>query len=141
MKFVIFLICCLVGIAIYPLAKDLIIPLPEPYCSRQCTGRNWKNSFPSASKREIRYFLSSITQAMLFDKSHYLKFSPEDKVFDIYLTSNNSKPSECDMSECELFADFFVIEFKIPSDVFYDSWDENTTLGTLFELAKEYKFA
>ena len=58
--------------------------LPKKYRKRSCMGKNWKSTFPSSSKEDIREFLLMFTDAFAFSPSDKLKFEPDDKILDIY---------------------------------------------------------
>jgi len=73
------------------------------YWDRICTGADWRNSFPNASKEEIRKFLDAFIDGFAFKRQQRLKFIPGDKVMDVYRALN---PSDVwpDALELETFA-------------------------------------
>ncbi|HXU94456.1 MAG TPA: hypothetical protein VFP33_12445 [Gallionella sp.] len=58
--------------------------LPVPFNARTCQGRNWRRSFPAASKDEIRQFLSTFTESFAFNDQEKWKLNPNDQLLDIY---------------------------------------------------------
>jgi hypothetical protein len=58
--------------------------LPRALRSRSCQGAGWRSAFPSASKQQIREFLSLFVSAFAFDESERLKLNPSDQPLEIY---------------------------------------------------------
>lgn len=58
--------------------------LPKRFLSRGCMGREWRRRFPSASKQAIRRFLGIFLESFDLPIRHELRFSPDDKILDIY---------------------------------------------------------
>ncbi len=65
--------------------------LPTPFRARDCMGREWKRAFPSTPKEDIRRFLTIFTEAFAFHERNRLKFSPHDRLHDIYRALYPSK--------------------------------------------------
>lgn len=102
--------------------------LPNPFRTRTCQGRQWRRAFPSASKRQIREFLSVFTSAFAFRDTDILKFRPDDQLLGIYRTLHPSKWA-ADAMEFETLAADLRTRFGV---VLEDIWDERMTLGALF---------
>jgi len=58
--------------------------LPKGLRARSCQGAGWRSAFPSASKQQIREFLSLFVSAFAFNESERLKLSPSDRPLQIY---------------------------------------------------------
>ncbi len=106
--------------------------LPKKYRRRMCAGKNWKRSFPNASKDEIRNFLIFFTDAFAFSPKDKLKFEPDDKVLDIYRELYPSKWMP-DALEFETLAEDLEKEYGIH---FSELWHEDLSLGEIFEKVK-----
>lgn len=102
--------------------------LPNPLRTRTCQGRQWRRAFPSATKKQIREFLSVFTSAFAFRDADLLKFRPDDQLLGIYRALYPSKWM-ADAMEFETLARELRTRFGI---VLEDIWDERMTLGTLF---------
>ncbi|MCP4643183.1 MAG: hypothetical protein GY851_22235 [bacterium] len=104
------------------------------YWSRPCTGREWRRRFPHVPKQDIRSFLQAFCDAFAFKSKHRCKFSPTDKVMDVYRAVYPPRTSVGDCFELETLA------FRLENDYGVDlenNWDsENTTLGDLFEMTR-----
>ncbi len=57
----------------------------QKYWVRSCTRPEWKKRFPDSSKEQIRAFLAVFVDEFGFSRRKRLKFSPNDKVMDVYL--------------------------------------------------------
>ena len=110
--------------------------VPRLYHHRGCAGRAWRESFPSASKEEIRQFLQVFITSFGFRQKHRLKFLPSDRVMDIYKALY---PLKCmpDGFEVEDFAMSLEEKygFDLASIVTPESWPE-LTLGMIFQHIK-----
>ena len=108
---------------------------PTLYVERSCLGGEWVDNFPNATKDHIRQFLNVLIESMDFDKSILLKFSPTDKVIDIYHSIYDGKAPLHDYLECESFYLFISQEFNIPDDKLSSIWNNGeVTLGEIFFL-------
>jgi propanediol dehydratase small subunit len=58
--------------------------LMAKYWARTCTGREWKRRFPTATSDEIREFLNEFVDGFAYSTQKRLKFSPSDKIMDVY---------------------------------------------------------
>jgi propanediol dehydratase small subunit len=101
------------------------------YWDRVCTGTQWKQRFPKASKIEIRQFLSVFVRAFGFRLSRRLSFSPDDRVLEVYRALHPPKWSLSDSMELETLAGDLERTYGV--DVFA-RWREDITLGELFAL-------
>ena len=103
--------------------------LPVPFGSRSCQGRNWRRSFPEASKSEIRQFLSAFTGSFAFRDREKLKLNPNDQLLDIYraLYPHKWQP---DAMEFETLSEDLKSKYGVS---FNDVWHDDLTLGQLFE--------
>ncbi len=57
---------------------------PKLFRNRSCQGKGWRDAFPSATKQEIREFLTVFVKAFLYSNKDRLKFSPNDKIIQVY---------------------------------------------------------
>ncbi|NMP79779.1 hypothetical protein [Pseudoalteromonas arctica] len=102
--------------------------LPKKYRKRSCMGKNWKSTFSSSNKEDIREFLLMFTDAFAFSPSDKLKFEPDDKILDIYRELYPSKLMADDL-EVETLAEYCEKKYSIN---FNGLWHDNLTLGELF---------
>ena len=56
----------------------------RPYWERACMGIRWRRRFPEAPKTEIREFLDLFVDAFAFRRKRRCRFSPDDKVMEVY---------------------------------------------------------
>jgi len=76
---------------------------PKPYYFRRCEGRTWLRQFPGVPKEEIRRFLSIFVDAFGFRQKDRLKFSPDDRIMDVYNAISRPMPSVDNMELEEFF--------------------------------------
>ena len=100
----------------------------KKYWSRSCTGPEWVRRFPQCHKDKIRDFLGEFTESFMFRKKNILKFSPKDKIIDVYKALYPIEIS--DALELETFIG--TIEKKYGLDL--SKINPDVTLGDLFEL-------
>ena len=102
--------------------------LPKRYRSRKCEGAQWRSAFPQATKDDIREFLSLFTSAFAFRDSEKLKFSPNDRVWEIY---RDLYPNRwvADALELETLTDDLNKKHGIALS---EIWSEKLTLGEVF---------
>jgi hypothetical protein len=106
--------------------------VPKRYLARSCMGKQWRLRFPSASKQDIRKFLDIFTvDAFAFRAKHKLKFSPDDKVMDIYVALYPPKWTVADSLELETFAKRLQEEYGVD---LVKRWNADLTLGDVFRL-------
>lgn len=106
-----------------------------PFGARACQGRNWRRSFPDASKDEIRLFLSTFTESFAFDDREKLKLNPNDQLLDIYHALYPHK-WQADAMEFETLSDDLQSKYGVN---FSSVWREGLTLGQLFEQVRQVK--
>jgi hypothetical protein len=106
--------------------------LPKKYQFRKCEGAHWRRAFPQATKHDIREFLLLFTAAFAFRDSDKLKFSPNDRVWEIY---RDLYPNRwvADALELETLTDELKAKHGITLD---EIWSEKLTLGQLFARAQ-----
>jgi hypothetical protein len=102
--------------------------LPKQFHARSCQGRGWRNAFPSASKQEIRSFLTVFVEAFAFSKTEKLKLNPNDKIIQIYQALYPIKQMP-DALELETLAVDLEKKYRLKLE---NIWNENLTLGELF---------
>ncbi len=102
--------------------------LPQPFHSRNCQGKGWRKAYPSASKQEIREFLTVFVDAFAFSNKERLKLNPNDSIFHIYRTLYPSKWTP-DGLELETLATNIESRYGLQLGVI---WHEQLTLGELF---------
>ena len=98
------------------------------YLERACTGSKWRRRFPDASKSEIREFLDIFIEAFGFKQSWRLKFTPEDRVLDVYRALYPVRGTPDDMEMERLTMD---LQKRYRVDII-GSWREDITLADLF---------
>jgi hypothetical protein len=110
----------------------IIRPKPHltlrPYWQRQCAGRAWRRTFPTASRDDIRRFLGLFVESFAFPDRRMLNFSPTDRVYEIYRAAN---PAEGWPDALELET----LDLRLKSTygiALRDCWSESLTLGELF---------
>ena len=104
----------------------------QRYLSRGCTGFAWRRRFPKATNPEIREFLDIFIEAFGFKTAWRLKFSPDDRVMDIYRTLY---PPKLTLSDgCELESLERDLQKRYGFEV-AALWREDITLGDLFAAA------
>jgi propanediol dehydratase small subunit len=106
------------------------------YWRRACVGADWRRCFPDASKEEIRSFLQLFSDAFMFDRKNRLKFTPQDKLMDVYRLMY-PLGNFADAMELETFADTLDRQYEVDLTTL-DSW-EHITLGQLFEMTRNKK--
>jgi len=102
--------------------------LPVAYRARSCQGRGWRQAFPSATKQEIRAFLSLFASAFAFDDREKLKLAPEDGVLKIYRAQYPSR-LQPDAMEFETLALDLERHHRLKLEAV---WKDSLTLGELF---------
>ncbi len=107
--------------------------LPAPFGARSCQGKDWRHSFPDASKEEIRKFLSMFTDSFAFDDKYKLKLNPNDQLLDIYRALYPHK-WQADALEFETLAEVLESEYGVH---FGNIWCDGLTLGQLFSSVRQ----
>jgi propanediol dehydratase small subunit len=100
----------------------------NPFRARTCQGRLWRRTFPAASKKQIRDFLSLFADAFAFRDTEGLKFRPDDQLLGIYRSLRKSTWVN-DTLAFETFAKELRERYGVALD---EIWNERMTLGALF---------
>jgi propanediol dehydratase small subunit len=107
--------------------------LPRTYRVRSCQGRGWRQAFPSATKQEIRAFLSLFVSAFAFDDREKLKLAPADEILKIYRAQYPSR-LQPDAMELESLALDLERHHRLKLEAL---WKDSLTLGELFSQTLE----
>ncbi len=107
--------------------------LLQRFWSRSCTGWEWRRRFPDASKDSIRDFLEEFVDAFAFSSQKRLKFSPDDKIMDVY---KSLYPSSWDADGLEHASLCAGLQERYGLDFTASVMDENITLGQLFDMTR-----
>ena len=99
------------------------------FWSRACTGKQWRQRFPDASKVEIREFLDLLVEAFAFRQKRRLCFAPNDRIMEIYRALYPFPKMMADSMELE---DFIMSAQKRYGVDFLPLWREDITLADLF---------
>ena len=102
---------------------------PEPYRSRPCQGRAWKQAFPEKSKHEIRDYLHTVTDSFVFRKSQKLQINPNDRILALYKTIYPPGQLGIDNLELEAFTINLENKYKINLRAI---WSDELTFGRLY---------
>ncbi len=111
--------------------------LPKAYRARSCQGRVWRQAFPSATKQEIRSFLSLFFAAFAFDDHEKLKLAPTDEILKIYRAQYPSR-LQADAMELETLALDLERQHSFKLEAL---WKDSLTLGELFSHTLERRGA
>lgn len=106
--------------------------LPRPYRFRSCEGRAWRRTFPTASKDEIRSFLSLFVSAFAFADQDKIKFRPDDKILEVYRSLYPSRWLP-DVLEFETLANDLQKRYALKLEAV---WSDDLTLGELFTVIR-----
>ena len=102
--------------------------LHHPLRYLACQGRLWRRSFPGASKKDIRDFLSLVVSAFSFKDEDRLRFRPDDELLGIFRAAHpHRRPTEA--GEIESLAQALRTRYGV---MLADVWHEGLTLGALF---------
>ena len=101
---------------------------PLPFRTRSCQGTGWRQAFPTASKQDIREFLSMFIRAFALREGEKLKFNPSDRIYEVYRARYPSKLMP-DALELETLAKSVENRYGVR---FEEVWSEELTLGELF---------
>ena len=100
---------------------------------RPCQGRAWRSTFPTASRKDIREFLTVFVSAFSFRESEKEHFRPDDEVLGIYRAENPTRGLP-DAQELERLAKALRERYGLMLD---DIWHEGLTLGGLFQRVQQ----
>jgi propanediol dehydratase small subunit len=100
-----------------------------PILTRSCAGREWRRSFPDASKTDIREFLKLFVDGFALRRKHYLAFRPTDRIVDVYRAINPPKWTAADSMELEIFAQLLDRRYGLALE---SMWRDDLTLGEVF---------
>jgi hypothetical protein len=104
----------------------------QKYWTRKCTGHQWRRLFPDSSKEDIRSFLEIFVDSFCFNRSKCLKFSPSDKLIEIYRTHY---PSDNAVDFMEIEAFLIDLERNYGKDV-ADVITAEMTLRDIFDITR-----
>jgi cystathionine beta-lyase family protein involved in aluminum resistance len=96
-------------------------------------GREWRRRFPKAPKADIREFLDLFIAAFGFGESRRLRFSPGDRVMEVYRALYPFPKMMADSMELESF--ITRVQERYGVDLL-PLWREDVTLGELFAYAR-----
>lgn len=106
---------------------------PNSLRYRPCQGRAWRSTFPTASRSDIRDFLSLFVSAWSFRECEKLHIRPDDEVLGIYREVNPRRRLP-DASEIETLAQALRDKYGLMLD---DFWHDGLTLGGLFQRVQQ----
>jgi hypothetical protein len=107
--------------------------LPNALRYRPSQGRVWRSTFPTASRRDIRDFLSVFVSAFACRECEQQHFRPDDEVLDIYRAVKPTRRVP-DASEIEALAKSLRDKYGLMLD---EIWHEGLTLGGLFQRVQQ----
>ena len=102
------------------------------YWMRNCTGREWRTRFPDVPKDEIRRYLEAFVDGFAFKSNQRLKFSPDDRIMDVYRSLYPSKDM-ADALEIVFLAKNLKREYNFDLSGVTNS---EVTLGELYEMIR-----
>ncbi|MCA1856757.1 hypothetical protein LE190_12590 [Massilia oculi] len=100
---------------------------------RPWQGRVWRSTFPAASRKDIRDFLSVFVSALSFRENEPLRLRPDDEVLGIYRAANPTRWLP-DAHELERLARALRDKYGLRLD---EIWHEGLTLGSLFQRVQQ----
>jgi hypothetical protein len=104
-----------------------------PYWERGCMGLRWRRRFPEDPKSEIREFLRFFIESFELKERWLVRFSPDDRMMDIYWTVNPREDGWADGLELENLAKGVKKRCKID---LAPIWREDITIGELYSLTR-----
>jgi propanediol dehydratase small subunit len=104
------------------------LPLPLPFRARVCQGSGWRRAFPTASRQDIRAFLSVFADSFAFHESEKLQFRPGDTIYGVYRALYPSRWTP-DALEVEMMGTNVERKYGVKLE---DIWSTELTLGHLF---------
>lgn len=107
--------------------------LPNALRYRPFQGRVWRSSFPSASRKDIREFLSVFGAACSFGDSDKLHLRPDDQVLGVVRAARSARWMP-DASDIEPLARALRERYGLRLD---EVWHDGLTLGGLFQRVQQ----
>jgi len=107
--------------------------LPNALRHRPFQGRVWRSSFPSASRKDIREFLSVFGAAFSFGDSDKLHLRPDDQVLGVVRAARSARWMP-DASDIEPLARALRERYGLRLD---EVWHDGLTLGGLFQRVQQ----
>lgn len=107
--------------------------LPNALRYRPFQGRVWRSSFPSASRKDIREFLSVFGAACSFGDSDKLHLRPDDQVLGVVRAAKPARWKP-DLTDIEPLARALRERYGLLLD---DIWHDGLTLGGLFQRVQQ----
>ena len=107
--------------------------LPNALRYRPFQGRVWRSSFPSASRKDIREFLSMFGAAFSFGDSEKLHLRPDDQVLGVVRAARSARWMP-DASDIEPLARALRERYGLRLDAV---WLDGLTLGGLFQRVQQ----
>jgi hypothetical protein len=108
---------------------------PNTLRYRPCQGRAWRSTFPGASRRDIRDFLSLFVSALSFRECEKLHIRPDDEVLGIY-REVNPRGRLPDATQIEMLAKALRDKYGLMLD---EIWHDGLTLGGLFQRVQQVR--
>ncbi|WP_137174607.1 hypothetical protein [Massilia sp. HP4] len=107
--------------------------LPNALRYRPFQGRVWRSSFPTASRKDIREFLSVFGAAFSFGDSERLHLRPDDQVLGVVRAARPARWMP-DASDIEPLARALRERYGLLLD---DIWHDGLTVGGLFQRVQQ----
>ena len=107
--------------------------LPNALRYRPFQGRVWRSSFPSASRKDIREFLSVFGAACSFGDGDKLHLRPDDQVLGVVRAAKPARWKP-DLTDIEPLARALRERYGLLLD---DIWHDGLTLGGLFQRVQQ----
>ena len=107
--------------------------LPNALRYRPFQGRVWRSSFPSASRKDIREFLSVFGAAFSFGDTDKLHLRPDDQVLGVVRAARSARWMP-DASDIEPLARALRERYGLRLD---EVWHDGLTLGGLFQRVQQ----
>jgi propanediol dehydratase small subunit len=96
-------------------------------------GIRWRRRFPDSPKAEIRDFLGIFIKAFAFNRTRLGRFSPDDRVLDVYRALYPRGDGSPDSMELETLVRELQRRYEID---FFALWREDITLGELYSYTR-----
>jgi len=107
--------------------------LPNALRYRPFQGRVWRSSFPSASRKDIREFLSVFGAACSFGDCDKLHLRPDDQVLGVVRAAKPARWKP-DLADIEPLARALRERYGVLLD---EIWHDGLTLGGLFQRVQQ----